>query len=303
MKTKSSKSLKTNKQRSIFRPLTLVFKKPTWRAKSFTVEINPYSSYVVTLRTFRTNPNTRAKSKVQKIHHVNLFGIKEIAVWHKTSKRNKKAQIRQRHFRKSMAYGTVFAGVFGVAIFGFQIADLVTRTPPAVVAQSVHSNVAAEVKSVVKDMVMPYSEPNRLIIDNIGVDTVVHNVGQLADGTIETPDVFSNQVGWYTNSPTPGEVGPAILLGHVDSYHGPSVFWRLGEVKVGGIIKVSRQDGTTARFAVTEVKQYEQDNFPTEKVYGNTKTPELRLITCGGTFNQLTQRYTKNTVVYGKLVN
>lgn len=147
---------------------------------------------------------------------------------------------------------------------------------------------------------MPKSIPTHLTIPDIGVDTALIQLGKNDDGTMQTPDSYE-VVGWYKYSPTPGEIGPAVLVGHVDSYQGAAVFFRLKELRPGQKIAVTREDGTIATFSVTRSEQFDQDHFPTDAVYGNTDDAQLRLITCGGPFNHLSGEYTQNTVVFAVL--
>ena len=143
--------------------------------------------------------------------------------------------------------------------------------------------------------------PKQLRIPVIGVNTSFVELGKEADGTIEVPDRF-DIAGWYKRAPTPGEIGPAIILGHVDNYWGPAVFYRLGELKAGDIIEIDRVDNTSLKFRVEAVKQFPQDNFPTQEVYGNIDHAGLRLITCSGQFNQASDNYTHNTVVFASQI-
>lgn len=141
------------------------------------------------------------------------------------------------------------------------------------------------------------SEPVSLRIANIGVSTNLITLGTKADGTLETPEAY-DVAGWYKQSPTPGQIGPSVIVGHVDNYKGPAVFYRLKELKPGDIIEVTRANGGLVKFKVDGVEQFQQDNFPTNKVYGNINYPGLRLITCGGEFNRATGEYMANTIVF-----
>lgn len=150
----------------------------------------------------------------------------------------------------------------------------------------------------------PYARsiPSRLEIPAINLDTTfVSPLGLLPDQTIAVPDSYT-QVGWYRGGSTPGENGPAVILGHVDSIDGPAVFYSLVQLSEGDEIKVSREDGTIAVFAVTKLQRYPQINFPTLEVYGSTDGPTLRLVTCTGTFDKGVQKYSHNLVVYATLV-
>jgi LPXTG-site transpeptidase (sortase) family protein len=104
--------------------------------------------------------------------------------------------------------------------------------------------------------------------------------------------------GWYTGSPRPGAVGSAVIAGHIDSKAGPGVFFRLSSLRPGDRVYVRRADGTLTAFRVTAVHAYPKDSFPTAAVYGATPDSELRLVTCGGTFDYATGSYLSNTVVY-----
>lgn len=125
-------------------------------------------------------------------------------------------------------------------------------------------------------------------------------LGLKEDRTIEVPETYT-KVGWYENGATPGEVGPAVVLGHVDSYEGPAIFWPLGKLEEGDEIEIEREDGTTAVFVVEYSKRFDQDEFPTELVYGPTEKPTLRLVTCTGTFDKAAQKYSHNLVVFATL--
>jgi sortase (surface protein transpeptidase) len=106
---------------------------------------------------------------------------------------------------------------------------------------------------------------------------------------------------WYRYSPTPGATGPSVIVGHVDSARGPSVFYRLGALRGGDTIDVRRADGRVARFTVRDTRRFAKDHFPTSLIYGDTAGPELRLITCGGSFDRSSGHYTDNVVVFATL--
>ena len=139
--------------------------------------------------------------------------------------------------------------------------------------------------------------PVALVIPSIGVQTNLTDLGLTADGTLQVPSTTS-VAGWYTGSPRPGAIGPAVIAGHVDSRHGPGIFFHLSQLKPGDRVYVRRADGTLAVFRVTEVQLYLKDRFPTAAVYGPTPDAELRLITCSGTFDPARRSYLSNVVVY-----
>ncbi|WP_116051267.1 class F sortase [Amycolatopsis palatopharyngis] len=148
---------------------------------------------------------------------------------------------------------------------------------------------------------LPAAPPTAISIPTIGVQSSMITLGQNPDGTMEVPQPGPDydKTGWYKHSPTPGELGPSVIAGHVDSAEkGPSVFFRLGAMQAGDQVSVTRADGTVAEFTVDRVEQYEKDQFPTLDVYGNTDTAQLRLITCGGEFDDQTDNYLDNIVVY-----
>ncbi|GAA3451892.1 class F sortase [Dactylosporangium matsuzakiense] len=147
------------------------------------------------------------------------------------------------------------------------------------------------------------STPVRLAIPAIGVDTPLMSLGLNPDGTVEVPPVAADApAGWYRNLRTPGEVGPAVVLGHVDTAHeGPAVFYRLRELRPGDPISVRRADGSVAVFVAERVVEVPKSDFPTEDVYGPVDYPALRLVTCGGTFDHLRHTYKGNTLVYARL--
>lgn len=143
----------------------------------------------------------------------------------------------------------------------------------------------------------PVASPDSLTIPQIGVSTRLITLGLTPQGAIQVPTT-TTVAGWYTHSPRPGAVGPAIILGHVDSDRGPGVFFRLPELRRGDRIYVHRSDGSVAAFRVTEVQSYPKDHFPDQSVYGPTPDAELRLITCGGAFDPASGHYLSNIVVY-----
>jgi sortase (surface protein transpeptidase) len=145
------------------------------------------------------------------------------------------------------------------------------------------------------------AKPVSLVIPSIGVRTSLVHLGLTSEGALQVPP-STTVAGWYTGSPRPGSIGSAVIAGHIDSYTGPGVFYRLSDLRRGDRVDVRRADGTPAVFKVTEVQQYPKDAFPTAAVYGATPTPELRLITCGGTFDYSTGSYLSNTVVYATQV-
>lgn len=145
-----------------------------------------------------------------------------------------------------------------------------------------------------------HHEPSELRIPALNVRTRLLKLDKRADGRMQVPGDFA-LAGWYVRGPAPGQVGPAVIAGHLDSRRGPAVFARLGELEPGAAILVERGDGHVVRFTVRKVASYAKDAFPTHEVYGDTAAPELRLITCDGDFDRRRRSYEHNLVVYAQV--
>jgi len=158
------------------------------------------------------------------------------------------------------------------------------------------------ISQVTEDESLIGSLPVILSVPKINLNTSFEKPLDLdEEGAIKVPDSYK-KVGWYKHSPKPGEIGPSVILGHVDSSTGPAVFYSLGQLEVDDDIYIEKDDGSTTHFIVTSLERYAQNEFPTNKVYGNIDHAGLRLITCSGIFIRGKQRYTHNLVVYAKLV-
>jgi hypothetical protein len=138
--------------------------------------------------------------------------------------------------------------------------------------------------------------PDTLSIPSIGVSTAVEPLGRNADGTAQVP-ATTTVAGWYDDGPAPGQTGPAVIVGHVDSHQGPGVFFRLGEIQPGAVIHIG-EGASTVNFEVQQVSTYDKTAFPTASVYGPVPDRALRLVTCGGPFDHATGHYLDNVVVY-----
>ncbi|GIH21853.1 hypothetical protein Aph01nite_01630 [Acrocarpospora phusangensis] len=148
------------------------------------------------------------------------------------------------------------------------------------------------------------ANPTRLVIPGIKVDAPLRAVGVTARREIEVPPLSArNLAGWFKYGPTPGEAGPAVIVGHVNTRTGPAVFQRLRELARGHLVRIGRADGSVVTFTVDGVEQVSKTMFPTERVYGDTAHPALRLITCGGVYNRKTHSYTDNLIVYATLTS
>jgi hypothetical protein len=142
--------------------------------------------------------------------------------------------------------------------------------------------------------------PVRLVVPDAGVDSRLVPLGLLPDGAMEVP-ADPAVAGWYSPGPSPGEPGPAVLAGHVDSKGGPGVFFHLDDLRRGDPITVEREDGAQYVFTVTVVEQHPKDALPTDRIWAPSNEPLLRLVTCGGEFDRATGHYTDNVVVFAEL--
>lgn len=257
----------------------------------------------ITLRRFRLAKKARTTAKrKQYIFNVNAGKLRQICLEYSHPGRSRKAIKSTYRFPTAVSSLLILIGFCGIT---FSAAAL---SKPKVLPQTQTFAEASKPQEPSKPIVaapkfLASSEPIHLTLASQQIDVDLKPVGLAPDGSIEVPAVTEWVAGWYKYSPTPGELGPAVIVGHVDSYEGPSVFWRLRNVQAGEIVEITRTDGSVARFKITQLAEYDQNNFPTEAVYGNTDTAQLRLITCSGTFDSATQHYTQNTVVYAELIS
>ncbi|SDQ82341.1 class F sortase [Thermostaphylospora chromogena] len=146
------------------------------------------------------------------------------------------------------------------------------------------------------------TRPTRITIPKIGVSAPVQPLGLQKSGEIAVPPLSKPHLtGWYRLGPVPGEIGPAVILGHVNTKRGPAVFSRLREIQRGDKIRVARSDGKIVEFTVDGVEQISKSAFPTNRVYGNLNDAGLRLVSCGGVYNRRTGHYSDNIIVYATM--
>lgn len=188
-----------------------------------------------------------------------------------------------------------------VAVVAF--AGTFTRTDPRhVVLSSPASASASDLNQPAPTHPLVRSKPVRLLIPNLGIDTPVGALGLQANHQVMVP-TSAHVVDWYDRGPTPGQVGSAVILGHVDSFRGPGTFFYLKNLKSGDSIVVVLADGAVAHFDVVRVVQYSKAAFPDQLVYGSHGTQSLQLVTCGGTFNRATGHYESNIVVFSRYLS
>jgi hypothetical protein len=143
--------------------------------------------------------------------------------------------------------------------------------------------------------------PVRVAIPKLGVRARIVPLGLNGDGTLQVPESFAD-TGWWAGGALPGEPGPAVVAGHVGSPAGQAVFFRLGSLRRGDVIRIARRDGSVVGFAVQRVARYPKTRFPAAQVYGATRRPTLRLITVATAVDSSTDHYLDSTVVYATLL-
>ena len=195
------------------------------------------------------------------------------------------------------------AGVFGVLLLlagtgAIGVVFLLQRHAPQPSAGA-----AGAIASAGHGPSLRRSMPVSVDIPAIGVTSRLLHLGLNTDGTVQVPSLVTSagEAAWYKYSATPGQIGASVIEGHVDSYQGAAVFFRLGALRPGDTIDVTLADGVTAIFRVTGVREYAKSNFPAKAIYGATDYAALRLITCGGVFDYTTGHYLSSTVVFASL--
>jgi sortase (surface protein transpeptidase) len=272
-----------------------------WRAKNYKLRVGRYKTVSITIRRFNTQKFNRSKNYRQLVIPLEIGLVKEFA-FRVERKKYRRSRKDYRHlkprFVKHFSTGLFISGLLGMIVFGHQIALGQAIEPPTTFS-SVHKKVVATQKI----KLLKASVPINITIPSVNIDSLIIPVGLNPDSSIQLPPILSPQTGWYKSSPTPGEIGPSVIVGHVDNYESVSVFWRLRYVKPGDMVLITRTDGTIVHFRVDALSQYDQNNFPTQQVYGNISYPGLRIITCGGNFDTKTASYSQNTVVYASIVS
>lgn len=203
--------------------------------------------------------------------------------------------MRVRHLGAALALGA------GLLVAGAGVIGLAARQSATTVRPAALATIAAPAGPVASP---PWAgrhprvaKPVTLIIPAIGVRTRLIQLKLTNSGALQVP-ASTSVAGWYTGSSRPGALGPAVIAGHIDSYTGPGIFFRLNLLRAGDRVYVRRADGSIVIFRVMSVETYRKDKFPTFAVYGPTPDAELRLITCGGVFDHTLRSYLSNVVVF-----
>ncbi|MCT2277790.1 class F sortase [Micromonospora chalcea] len=194
--------------------------------------------------------------------------------------------------------------LIGASAAGVGMTRGIPSPPPSPAADAAPPPIGSEPTTALARAGLAAAAPTTITIDRIGVRAQILALGVNNDGTVQVPPLDkARDAGWYRWGPTPGQKGNAVITGHVDSAEsGPAVFFRLGELRPGDRITISRAGGSAAVFRVDGVKSYPKAAFPTGLVYGPSDTAALRVITCGGTFDRKTGSYSDNVIAFGTLV-
>ena len=190
----------------------------------------------------------------------------------------------------------------GVLAQGSEPAPVVTPPSPVESSSPPLRDGQAGVPDLIRGPVLPAASPVSVSIPRLSVSSRLETLGVDAQGAMEVP-ADPARAGWYTRGPTPGALGPAVIAGHVTWDNVPAVFFDLASLRPGDLVRVERADHRVAVFTVTRVEQYQKSRFPTLEVFGAIDHAGLRLITCGGEYDDSTRRYRDNVVVFARLAH
>ena len=226
-----------------------------------------------------------------------IAGFRVVVSWPQTGYAPPPTTVRSLRARVAGIAGVLLIAA-GTAALGVAVAAQVHAPQPSAAA-------AGDIGSSAHGPSLPRSLPVAVDIPAIGVDAKLLHLGLNSDGTIQVPslETSSGEAAWYKYSATPGQIGSSVIEGHVDSYQGAAVFFRLGALRPGDTVNVTLADGTMAIFRVTGVREYAKSRFPAKAIYGATDFAALRLITCGGAFDYATGHYLSSTVVFASLTS
>ncbi len=217
---------------------------------------------------------------------------------------NVRSKNNQPKLSRALGVILILAGIIGIgsvigpSVFVARRAANASQSPVVTASSLLGSTAQPHIQ---KPYVMQESIPVRLEVPDLGLRADLLRTSVGPEGELVVP-ASATEGAWYDHSPTPGELGPSILVGHVSSYFGDAVFAGLHTLSVGADIWIERADGSRPHFRVEKVSSYPQHQFPTQEVYGSTDYAGLRLVTCAGSYDYSTGRYTDNTVVFARLV-
>jgi len=224
---------------------------------------------------------------------------------HEPSQRLRPSWHAQSRPGRRLAFGAACLATVLVAGWGVRQvwwAESAPPTPPAV-APSVAGGRGSPSTVPHEAIGLDRSTPVEITIDSIGVRAGIDQIGLAQDGTLEEqPLARADYADWYRLGPAPGQVGPAVVTGHVDTKSTLGVFFYLGRLRPGDRVVITRADGREVSFGVDSVASFPKSNFPTQLVYGSTDYPALRLVTCGGQFDRTAGSYEDNVVVFAHLL-
>jgi sortase (surface protein transpeptidase) len=251
--------------------------------------------------------NRRSKKYKQKIIRCNVLKLREIEfriVDSKATNRTNESIQKISKLRRVplSSLSLIVVGLIGVFYFTGHAYGQPFLAPQAITTPYQPSVEAAVPQDISETDAKISYNPKSLSIPSVNVANSVTDVGLNTDGSLQTPELFEDKIGWYKNSKKPGQIGTSVYVGHVDTYKGPSVLSRLHQASVGEKIQVVDSEGNEFTYIIDAIEQYRQDSFPSEKVYADTVDSSLRIITCSGMFDHSAQRYSHNTVVYASIL-
>ncbi len=210
------------------------------------------------------------------------------------------------HIKKSLAVLVVIIALVGFGVTFWHAALFAPQDDNYALpgfGNASSSNASSSAGAVVLPPASDTSQPVRLIIPSLSINANVQYVGVTKTGALGVPNNFTD-VAWYKYGTVPGQVGSAVMDGHVDNAISlPGVFKHLDQIKVGDDVEVETASSTTLHFVVTDVESYQYQNLPLERIFNTSGGEYLTLITCGGTWDEVVKSYDHRLVVYTKFIN
>ena len=207
-----------------------------------------------------------------------------------------------RQLGRSLLWPAAAVGLGFVLVYNSLDASAGVRPPVSATAAPASAAATARSSAADADLALPRSVPERLSIPRIAVDAPFTPLTLTSNGQLNAPPPNdTNLVGWFEDGATPGERGTSVVAGHVDTKTGPAVFLLLSTLQPGSAVNIAREDGIVATFKVDSVETFSKASFPDDRVYNDTGSAQLRLITCGGPYDKEAQDYKDNVVVFAHL--